>query len=373
MAAATAGSQRADLEAATTRLLARARLILGETTSDAPASPDTVATEARRRLAIATDDDADADAIVGLALDAAELGERRHRAALQRRERLMERVAESVANLRRLGSTSDLIDAVCREAIGSCGFQRVMISRVDAGIWYPWEVAFADSSQAENAFVDWTRSAKIPLDDLTLETDVLTSGRAAAVYDTRADPRTQHPVLGEQTTSTSYVVAPIIPAGRVVGFLHADYHPTPRRVDDVDRDALWAFAEGFGRVYERVVILERLRSQRVRAHETFQAAEDLMSSLANAEIELVPEEELAESDAMHAAAPAGVPEIDELLTDRERDVLLMMVRGLSNTGIAEQLVITKGTVKSHVKHILRKTGAVNRTDAISRYLRGGLE
>jgi LuxR family transcriptional regulator, regulator of acetate metabolism len=370
-AAPTAGAHGVDLDAATTKLVARAQHILDETAQDVPVSPDAIAKEARRRLAVAADDDA--DELIALALDAAELSNRCHRAGLQRRERLMERVAESIANLRRLSGSADLIDAVCREVITSCGFQRVMISRVDAGTWYPWEVAFADGTDAETAFVDWTRSAKIPLDDMTLETDVLTSGRAAAVYDTRADPRTQHPVLGEQTRSTSYVVAPIIPAGRVVGFLHADYHPTRRRVDDVDRDAVWAFAEGFGRVYERVVIVERLRTQRVRAHETFQAAEDLMSSLANAEIELVPEEELDESDALHATSPAGVQEIDELLTDREREVLLMMVRGLSNNGIAEQLVIQKGTVKSHVKHILRKTGAVNRTDAISRYLRGGLE
>ena len=45
----------------------------------------------------------------------------------------------------------------------------------------------------------------------------------------------------------------------------------------------------------------------------------------------------------------------------------MMVRGLSNAAIAERLVIKVGTVKSHVKHILRKLGAVNRAAAISKY------
>ena len=61
---------------------------------------------------------------------------------------------------------------------------------------------------------------------------------------------------------TSYVVAPILPAGRVVGLLHADHGATTREVDVSDRDVLWAFAEGFGRLYERVVLLERIDAQR---------------------------------------------------------------------------------------------------------------
>nr|WP_239005033.1 helix-turn-helix transcriptional regulator [Mycolicibacterium sp. CBMA 360] len=42
-----------------------------------------------------------------------------------------------------------------------------------------------------------------------------------------------------------------------------------------------------------------------------------------------------------------------------------MVTGASNQEIADQLVITEGTVKSHVKHILRKYGAANRAQAIA--------
>ncbi|MHB8696263.1 MAG: response regulator transcription factor, partial [Solirubrobacteraceae bacterium] len=37
--------------------------------------------------------------------------------------------------------------------------------------------------------------------------------------------------------------------------------------------------------------------------------------------------------------------------------------------IAEQLVISGGTVKSHVKHILRKLHAANRAEAVARYMR----
>lgn len=46
-----------------------------------------------------------------------------------------------------------------------------------------------------------------------------------------------------------------------------------------------------------------------------------------------------------------------------------MATGATNSGIAARLVITDGTVKSHVKRILRKLHAANRSEAVVRYLR----
>jgi len=60
---------------------------------------------------------------------------------------------------------------------------------------------------------------------------------------------------------------------------------------------------------------------------------------------------------------------DSALTRREIDVLRLMAAGETNAGIAERLIISEGTVKSHVKHILRKLGAANRAEAVCRYLR----
>jgi len=57
------------------------------------------------------------------------------------------------------------------------------------------------------------------------------------------------------------------------------------------------------------------------------------------------------------------------LTRREIDVLRLMATGQTNAGIAARLIISEGTVKSHVKHILRKLGAANRAEAVCRYLR----
>ena len=52
------------------------------------------------------------------------------------------------------------------------------------------------------------------------------------------------------------------------------------------------------------------------------------------------------------------------LTGRERDVLQGMARGASNKEIGLALSISEGTIKTHVKAILAKLGAVSRTEAV---------
>jgi LuxR family transcriptional regulator, maltose regulon positive regulatory protein len=56
----------------------------------------------------------------------------------------------------------------------------------------------------------------------------------------------------------------------------------------------------------------------------------------------------------------------ETLSQRELEVLRLIALGASNQDIAEQLVITVGTVKSHINHLLRKLNAQNRTEAVAR-------
>ncbi|WP_066379957.1 MULTISPECIES: response regulator transcription factor [unclassified Anabaena] len=60
------------------------------------------------------------------------------------------------------------------------------------------------------------------------------------------------------------------------------------------------------------------------------------------------------------------------LTDRELEVLQLIVEGCSNAVIAERLYITVGTVKTHVRNILNKLSADDRTQAAVRALRSGL-
>ena len=66
-------------------------------------------------------------------------------------------------------------------------------------------------------------------------------------------------------------------------------------------------------------------------------------------------------------APDSPPE--ELLSARELEVLALIAEGASNAEIAARLTIAHTTAQAHVKHILRKLGVRNRTEAAVRYLR----
>jgi ATP/maltotriose-dependent transcriptional regulator MalT len=77
-------------------------------------------------------------------------------------------------------------------------------------------------------------------------------------------------------------------------------------------------------------------------------------------------------DTLHTVAvggsprPVQVPETGEILTSREVEVLRLIAAGASNRTIAEQLVISERTVKSHITHILGKLGVSSRTQAAAR-------
>jgi two-component system, NarL family, response regulator LiaR len=60
------------------------------------------------------------------------------------------------------------------------------------------------------------------------------------------------------------------------------------------------------------------------------------------------------------------------ITDREHEVLELMVVGCTNVAIADRLCITVGTVKTHVRNILAKLCADDRTEAAVRALRAGI-
>ena len=62
----------------------------------------------------------------------------------------------------------------------------------------------------------------------------------------------------------------------------------------------------------------------------------------------------------------------EGLTPRELDILAELARGNTDREIAAKFVLSEGTVKTHIRHILKKLGARNRTQAVAKVLRKGI-
>jgi DNA-binding CsgD family transcriptional regulator len=285
--------------------------------------------------------------------------------AFQRLHRL-DALERGLATLWRIADQDELLRVVCATAVESCGFDRVLLSRVEDGVWRPWRSVARDQREEEQRMAAWIQEwPQILLDRHVLESDLVRRQQPGIVADAATDPRV-HPPLLEAAGLSSYVVAPILTGDRVVGLLHADYQHAP--VTELDRDVLWTFAQGVGRAHERAMLLGRLREQRSQLLEGLRVVERNIDALAAAETGLGerPQLEAYVEEAPAAPRPAA---IDALLTSREMEVLALMATGATNDRIARKLVISPETVKTHVKRVLRKLSADNRAEAISLYLR----
>ena len=75
---------------------------------------------------------------------------------------------------------------------------------------------------------------------------------------------------------------------------------------------------------------------------------------------------------LKAASRRGLPDNDGLLSDRELEVMGCLVEGQTTLQIASNLFISENTVKTHIRHILDKLDASNRTEAVSKAIQLGL-
>lgn len=281
-------------------------------------------------------------------------------------------VRVALARLRTTRTRTALFDRGVEMACEVCGFDRAIIYRVEGSRIFAERVHFPRQPELAREFEKAVNDDPPRLTHLLVETEMLRRRLPALVSDAAGDPSTYKPLISLGRVR-SYVAAPILPAGKVIGFIHADRFDSGRDVDAVDRDVLHTFAEGFGYAFERTVLLERLEAQRREMQALVRSASTIVEDLATADVALAdsidrvttpdaPPSPLAHEPLSRASRFAGA------LTRRELEVLELMAEGRTNAAIAEELVVSPATVKSHVQNVLRKLRASNRAEAVSRYL-----
>ena len=291
-------------------------------------------------------------------------------ALLRRRCDAQDRVRRSMGRLRAVSDEAGMVHAAPVELCETCGFDRAVLSRI-RGSEVVIESAYCINDSALAACVlEYGKTNRLHLDDLRIESEMVKRGGPVLVRDAgleRGSPAGFLPLLQMR----AYVAAPIMPSGRAVGFLHADLSDSGRAPDLIDRDRLWAFAEGLRLAIERTVMHERLHTQARRIDSLLRSAELTLDALWDVEIELAglasgPLEAAEGRPAPGSAMAEDEPDVP--LSARERQVVELMARGATNEQIGDQLMITVSTVKSHVAHVLRKLQSSNRVEAVVRYL-----
>ncbi|KRB76102.1 hypothetical protein ASE01_13820 [Nocardioides sp. Root190] len=284
---------------------------------------------------------------------------------------MLRRVGRALEDLRALPTVELLVDRA-PAALCQVGFDRTMISRVVESDWMVERFHSAVDPVGAAEITAIARSENQRLGPNVIELEMVRRRVPLLVTDVSREPRVD-PRLAAATGSRSYVAAPIAPEGDVVGFFHAD-RISSIPVTAFDREIVALFAQEFGTLVAAASLRERFEQLRTTVDNLRSSLGGMITGCLDGPIGLVSEKPLARTDAMPGLAPMsgqlliGAPEIDRLLSEREREVLRLMALGETNGRIASRLVITEGTVKSHVRHILRKLNAANRAEAVCRWL-----
>jgi LuxR family transcriptional regulator, regulator of acetate metabolism len=291
---------------------------------------------------------------------------REHR--VLRRYDAMAGIQKALARLRGITSPEEMLQRVPEELCKGLGFDRAIISRVEDSMWIPVQIHVnGDEAWAKRILA--AASEPQPLDHLLIESEMARRRAPLLVRDVQESDHVHQPIASV-SDSRSYVAAPIMPEGHVIGFFHADYYLSQRHADEVDKDVLFAFAEAFGYVFLRAVLATRLKAQGDQVRAMAASLEAVIDEIRESEVTMTGESHPTPAGGPRLAPPSpGDHRLHSLLTARELEVLSLLAAGETNAAIGTRLVISEGTVKSHVKHILRKLRAANRAEAVSKYMR----
>lgn len=313
-----------------------------------------------------------------------QLDERAQQMDGSEREGEADAFARSVANMRALvavlprleaapATVPDLV-ALAPELICELGFDRGLVSRVADGIWYPELMYVVGDPEWAAQIGTAGKERPLKLGPGLHETRLVRTRSAILVTDAQNqdESRWGHPGMVSASKTTSYVAAPIMSGTDVVGILTADRYGSGREVDELDRDLLAAFAEAFQIALSRAALAENLQSAEQIVAEVSRALGTTRKDIhrtPTVRIERDPGEAL--DGLVVRSRPRTPRHLPANLTRREMEVLSLMAGGRTNQAIAQTLFITDGTVKQHVKHILKKLQAANRLEAVVKWFQAG--
>lgn len=275
-----------------------------------------------------------------------------------RRSDALERVGDAVRRLGEIGSPQGILDRAAEELGASSALDRVVLGEVRGDTLQVRSIWSVEGSEGAAAAVAELRASPVRLEYPLVEDEVARGHRTQIVQARGARSRGAQR-LGEVLDWDSYVVAALVVQGITVGLVHGDAHVSGRRLDALDAEVLSRYAEGVAGVFERAVLREMLQQH----HHELRSAVEWMSGRLG---------QLAGREGDVTALRIGTDsDLADALTARELDVLRLLARGQTNLEIARTLLVREGTIKYHVKNILRKLGATSRADAVARFARAG--
>lgn len=254
-----------------------------------------------------------------------------------------------IRRMKKAGSLQGLGRQACTELCDALGFDGALLSFVED-----------DGFVVEESDHGLGGPTVISRRDCALERACI---RLCDTVRTNATDMPASPGYRELLGSDQYLVAPVIVKSRVVALFHVGRRGEGEVPAD-DVDVLDAFASAYSLLHERMLNTERVHQQRTSIARAAARLTEEADRIAAAAISFDGE------DDTHVEAPtiAADSPLAATLSDRERQVFERLILGASNAEIADELVITVETVKTHVKRILRKIGAINRSEAIALYL-----
>jgi DNA-binding CsgD family transcriptional regulator len=274
-------------------------------------------------------------------------------------------LTQSLIRLRALSTEDELFDQLCQEACRGCGAGRALVARVETGSWIPWRQF--DTAPSRTLAPAWPGSAAEGLVMPGVESTVIMSRQSTRLAG-GGHPAPPGPVRDLMRRS-SFVIAPIAVGDDVVGLLYAaEPSTTPEGRPDL-AGRLHTFAASVGQLLQRAATFAHVEAQSAYLWKALSDAELAVTGFdTNVDlVQLVGREQSGPTPAGAAPWTSHPSVLDRSFTAREREVLALVARGLDNTRIAAQLAIATNTVKYHLQNMLRKAGAVNRTELIAQF------